>query len=63
MHHLAAHEMLEAHELISAKSLGLEKSNTYLEQAKDPELRDLIKKGIIEGKQMLQELNKACGGE
>jgi len=53
---LAAHEALEAHELLSAKTLCMQKSMAYLDATRDPDLKDLIKTGLIEGRDMITEL-------
>lgn len=59
---LAAHEMLEVHELVAAKNLAIQKETAYLEMAKDPDLKDLIKTGLNDHREMLNQLQQALGG-
>ncbi|WP_041423812.1 hypothetical protein [Thermosediminibacter oceani] len=58
---LAAHEALELHEVLSLKTLYMQKEIAYLDMAQDPDLKDLIKTGLIEGRQMITELQQAIG--
>ncbi|WP_422447071.1 hypothetical protein [Thermoanaerobacterium sp. DL9XJH110] len=53
---LTPHEALEVHELLSTKTLCMQKSITYLDATDDPDLKDLIKTGLIEGRLMVTEL-------
>ncbi|MCG0276709.1 MAG: hypothetical protein L5655_11270 [Thermosediminibacteraceae bacterium] len=58
---LAAHEALELHELLSLKTLCMQKEISYLDMAQDPDLKDLIKTNLIEGREMITELQKTVG--
>ncbi|MEW6183803.1 MAG: spore coat protein [Bacillota bacterium] len=58
----AAHELLEAHELLTAKNLSVQKGYTYLQMVKDPDLKDLIKTGISDCKQAVTQLQQVLGG-
>lgn len=58
-HRLAAHEILEAHEVLSAKTLCMSKQMDYLHRAQDPELKDLIQRGLNEGRQMVTQLQQS----
>ncbi|MBC7342251.1 MAG: hypothetical protein H5U02_07345 [Clostridia bacterium] len=58
-HQLAAHEILEAHEVLSAKTLCMSKQMDYLNRARDPELKDLIQRGLNEGRQMITQLQQS----
>ncbi|TYP48173.1 spore coat protein [Thermosediminibacter litoriperuensis] len=58
---LAAHEALEVHEILSLKTLCMQKEISYLDMAKDPDLKDLIKTSLIESRQMITELQQTIG--